>query len=81
MIAKGVEIVRAAPSGERYSPGYAAVHDTTINALIRELLQEALTCQGRARAAADQLLALADQEPYFTTDPGSIRREELHERR
>ena len=28
-----------------------------INALVREVLQEALTCQGRARAAADRLLA------------------------
>jgi plasmid stability protein len=65
----------------RQAKVYAAGHDTTINALVRELLHEALTCQGRARAAADQLLALADQGPYFTTDPGSIRREELHERR
>jgi plasmid stability protein len=60
---------------------YAAEHDTTINALVRELLQERLTREGRARAAADRLLALADRGPYFTTDPGSIRREELHERR
>jgi hypothetical protein len=48
-----------------------------INALVREVLQEALTCQGRARAAADRLLALAEQGPYFTTDPGSIRRERI----
>ena len=59
---------------------HAAEHDTTVNALVRELLQEALTRDGRARAAADRLLALADRGPYFTADPGSIRREELHER-
>ena len=60
---------------------YAAQHDVTINALVRELLQDTLDREGRARAAADRLLALADQGPYFTADPGSIRREELYERR
>jgi plasmid stability protein len=65
----------------RQAKVYAAEHDTTINSLVRELLQEKLTREGRARAAADRLLALAERGPYFTTDPGSIRREELHERR
>jgi plasmid stability protein len=65
----------------RQTKVYAAEHDTTINALVRDLLQETLTREGRARAAADRLLILADRGPYFTTDPGSIRREELHERR
>ncbi len=59
---------------------YAAERDTTIDALVRELLQDTLR-QGRARAAADRLLALADRGPYFTTDPASIPREELSERR
>jgi plasmid stability protein len=65
----------------RQAKVYAAEHDTTVNAVVRELLLETLTREGRARAAARRLLALADQGPYFTTDPGSIRREELHERR
>ena len=65
----------------RQAKVYAAEHDTTVNALVRELLQEALMRQGRARVAAVRLLALADRGPYFTTDPGSIRREELYERR
>lgn len=65
----------------RQAKVYAAEHDTTINTLVRELLQETLTREGRAQAAADRLLALADQGPYFTTDPGTIRREELYERR
>lgn len=65
----------------RQAKVYAAEHGTTITTLVRELLQEALTREGRARAAADRLLALADQGPYFTADPGSIRREELYERR
>jgi plasmid stability protein len=60
---------------------FAAEHDTTVNALVRELLLQKLASEGRARAAADRLLALADHGPYFTGDPGSIRREELHERR
>ena len=60
---------------------YAAEHDTTINTLVRELLQETLARTSRAQAAVDRLLALADRGPYFTTDPGAIRREELHERR
>lgn len=60
---------------------YAAEHDTTVNTVVRELLQEALSREDRARAAADRLLALADQGPYFSADPGSIRREELHDRR
>jgi len=65
----------------RQAKVYAAEHDTTVNALVRELLLETLTREGRARAAADRLLALGDHGPYFTGDPGSIRREELHERR
>ena len=60
---------------------YAAEHDTTINAVVRELLNEALTRSSIARAAADRLLVLAEHGPYFTTNPGTISREELHERR
>lgn len=60
---------------------YAAEHDTTINAVVRELLQETLSREGRTQAAAEKLLALADRGPYFATDPGSIKREEYHERR
>ena len=60
---------------------YAAEHDTTINAMVRDLLREALSRESRARTAVDRLLGLADRGPYFTADPGAIRREELHERR
>lgn len=56
---------------------YAAQHDTSMNALVRELLQEALGRDDRARVAAERLLAIAAQGPYFTTDPASIRREDL----
>lgn len=60
---------------------FAAEHDTTLNALVRGLLQQTIASGGRARAAADRLLALAERGPYFQADPGSIRREDLHERR
>jgi hypothetical protein len=45
------------------------------------LQEEALVREERARAAVDRLLALADQGPYFTTDPRPIRRQELYQRR
>jgi plasmid stability protein len=59
---------------------FAAQHDTTVNALVRELLQEKLSREQRTLAAADRLLALASEGPYFTAEPSSFRREELHER-
>jgi plasmid stability protein len=59
---------------------YAAEHDTTVNALVRDLLLEKLSAEGRARAAAKRVLELAEKGPCSTVDPGSIRREELHER-
>lgn len=65
----------------RQAKVYAAEHSTTVNALVRELLQEKVTREGRCEAAVDRLLTLAKRGPYFTIDPGSIRREELHERR
>jgi hypothetical protein len=60
---------------------YAAERDTTINTLIRELLNETVTRHDRVRAAGERLLALADRGPYSSVDPGSISREEMHERR
>lgn len=57
---------------------YAAEHDTTVNTLVRELLQDALERESRVRAAVRRLLVLADRAPYFSTDPGSIPREELY---
>jgi len=59
---------------------YAAEHDTTVNSLVRQLLREKLDGEAQVRAAANRFLAVAEKGPYFTTDPGSIRRDELHER-
>ena len=59
---------------------YAAQRDTSINGVVRELLEQIVSSEDRYRAAADRLLELADQGPYTTVDPGSIRREEIYDR-
>lgn len=60
---------------------YAAQHDTTINGLVKELLTERMARQNRVKAAINEILEIVDRGPYFTIDPGSIRREEIYERR
>lgn len=60
---------------------HAAQHDTTVNAWVRELLEDALGQRERLKSAAGRLLELADRGPYFTKDPSAIRREDLYERR
>ncbi len=60
---------------------YAAERDTSVNAVVRELLEEKLDPNARAWAAAQRLLEIAARGPYFTIDPRSISRDELHERR
>lgn len=59
---------------------YAAEHDITMNALVRELLHEKVMAEARAKAAAERFLELAARVPSSPVNPGSIRREELHER-
>jgi plasmid stability protein len=59
---------------------YAAQHDTTVNAVVRRLLEEALSVEDRAYIAGERFLAIAKRGPHSTVDPGTIRREELHER-
>lgn len=59
---------------------FAAEHNTTLNSLVRELLQEKLSRETRSRSAANRLLALADRGPYFTIEPSSFSREDLHDR-
>lgn len=60
---------------------HAAQRNSTVNALVRKLLEEALSDDRRTRAAADRLLTIAEGGPYFERDPRSVRREEIHERR
>lgn len=59
---------------------YAAERDTTINAVVRQLLEEALSQQSRRHAAVNRVLELVRSGPCSDVDPGSIRREEIYER-
>jgi hypothetical protein len=60
---------------------HAAQRNSTVNALVRELLEQALSGDRRTRAAADRLLEMAARGPYFERDPRSICREQIHARR
>jgi len=60
---------------------YAVEHDTTVNAMVRELLQEKVTQETKAQAAVRRLLEVASRGPFSDVDPGTIDRGELHERR
>jgi plasmid stability protein len=59
---------------------YAAEHGTTINTVVRKILEETVSRENRSRTAADRLLALAERLST-TEDPGCVRREELYDRR
>ncbi len=59
---------------------HAAQHDTTVNAYVRKLLEESLSRDQCARDAGDRLLELAEQGPWPDFDPGSVSRDEIHER-
>jgi plasmid stability protein len=59
---------------------YAAEHGTTVNSLVKGLLEQKLTAEGRSRVAVETLLAIAVRGPFFSVNPGSISREESHER-
>ncbi len=59
---------------------YAAEHDTTVNALVRELLLERLSPADRARAATKRILEIAQNGVSSPVDPGSIRREDIYDR-
>ena len=67
------ELVRAARI-------FAAERDTSLNALLREMLQDRLNKEGRMRAAVQRMLEIADRGPWSHVDPKSFRREELYER-
>lgn len=59
---------------------HAASRHTSINRLVRELLEEAVEGEDRQRRATAKILAIARRGPHFTKDPGPISREEIHER-
>jgi plasmid stability protein len=59
---------------------YAAQHDTSINNLVKELLEQKVSDEDRYRAAATRILEIAKKGPYTSVDPASIRREDIYER-
>jgi plasmid stability protein len=60
---------------------YAAQHGTTVNALVRQLLDDAISRERRERTAVARLLALARRGRQSRIDPAAIKREELYKRR
>lgn len=51
------ELVRAARI-------FAAERDTTLNALLRDMLQDRLNKEGRMRAAVERMLEVAEHGPW-----------------
>lgn len=60
---------------------YAAQRDTSINSVVKELLEKTVAGEDKARTAADRILEVAKRGPWSAVDPGSISRDEMHERR
>ena len=60
---------------------FAAERHTTIDAMVEELLSPRFPDPEKARQALQRFLEIAERGPHFTADPGSISREEIHERR
>jgi len=58
---------------------YASENDTTINALVKELLARKLTGSARTEAAIRRFLAITDGGPLFKGDL-KFSREELYKR-
>jgi plasmid stability protein len=59
---------------------YAAQHDTTVNSLVRELLEQKLSSDDEMQEAIDHILDSAAKGPYFTGDLSAIDRDEYHRR-
>ena len=59
----------------------AARRGESLDALVRKVLEEKLGQRERSRRAGERLLALAAEGPLTSIGPGSITRDELHERR
>lgn len=59
---------------------YAAQHDTTVNSLVRLLLEEKLQSGEEVREAGRRFLAIAEEGPFFSADLRSFSRDSYHER-
>jgi plasmid stability protein len=60
---------------------YAAQHDTSVNALMKQLLQERLDQEDPYKAAGRRFLEIVSRGPFVDIDPGTIKREDLYDRR
>jgi dsDNA-specific endonuclease/ATPase MutS2 len=65
----------------RQAEAFAAEHNTTIDAMVEQLLRPRFPEEEKYREAVERILEIARRGPHFSGDPGSISREELHERR
>ena len=68
-----------APCGPAQEGRGASENDTTINALVKELLAQKLTGSARTEAAIRRFLAITDEGPLFKGDL-KFSREELYKR-
>ncbi len=64
----------------RQAKVYAAQHDSSINAMVKDFLEQTVTSEARIRAAGAVILEIAEKGPFTSVDPGSIRREDIYER-
>jgi len=64
----------------RQAKVYAAQHDTTVTALVKDLLEKTVTAESesRARAAGKRFLELAREGTNSTVDPGAFPRDEIY---
>jgi hypothetical protein len=59
---------------------YAAQHDTSINSLVKELLEEKVSSEDKVLAAGKRILESSKRGPHSSVDISALRREDLYER-
>lgn len=59
---------------------YAAQHDTSVNSLVRELLEEKVSGKETVLAAGKRILEISKRGPHSSEDISAFRREDLYER-
>lgn len=59
---------------------YAAQRDSSLNALVKDFLEQTVSREARMLAAGTRILEITARGPYTSVDPGSIKREEAYDR-
>lgn len=54
--------------------------DISLNALVKEFLEQTVSGDYRIRAAGERILEIARKGPHSEVDPASIRRDDIHKR-